>query len=181
LGTNDWWAGIQAGTILDYKDATGTKTVAGSFRVILDHLKNKSPQADIILITPMQRGDFVYINSFKNNAYGSYKEKNGQSLEDISKIILEIGDLEQFQVVDLYHDTKLSLQKMVKFKRLKHPETGRYQDFKYPDYTKIPYSPENDAYPYPVEAQNMTYDGLHPSDKGNELIAKLLAKKIKLK
>ena len=38
---------------------------------------------------------------------------------------------------------------------------------------------ENDEYPYPPEAADYTYDGLHPSDKGNEEIACLLADKIR--
>ena len=180
LGTNDWWAGIPAGTILDYKNDKGTQTVAGSFKVIIDHLKAKSPKAKIILISPMQRGDFVYINSHKNNAYGSYKEKKGQKLESIVNVILEIGTFEGFEVVDLYHNKKMSVANMVKYKRLKSPKTGAYRNYPYPTYTSVPFDPELDEYPYPADAQNMTYDGLHPSDKGNELIAKLLAKIIKL-
>src|SRR5688500_6491537 len=33
LGTNDWWQGRPVGTISDYQNNTGTKTVYGSFRV----------------------------------------------------------------------------------------------------------------------------------------------------
>ncbi|SOE20890.1 GDSL-like Lipase/Acylhydrolase [Spirosomataceae bacterium TFI 002] len=179
LGTNDWWAGIPAGTMADYESASGTETVAGSFRVIIDRLKSKNPNAKFILISPMQRGDFVYINSFKNNAFGSYKEKNGQSLESIANVIVEIAKYENYEAVDLYHNKKLGLKNMVKYKRLKNPETGAYQDYTYPGYVSIPFDPAKDEYPYPEDAQNMTYDGLHPSDKGNELIAKLLIQKIK--
>ena len=32
-----------------------------------------------------------------------------------------------------------------------------------------------DRYPYPEAAIDMTYDGLHPSNKGNEIIARMLA------
>ena len=31
--------------------------------------------------------------------------------------------------------------------------------------------PQTDEYPYPTGAIDITYDGLHPSDKGNEIIA----------
>jgi lysophospholipase L1-like esterase len=65
---------------------------------------------------------------------------------------------------------------MVNFKRLKDPNTGEYKAYKYPDYVGIPFNPDTDEYPYPVEAINMTYDGLHPSDKGNEIIAEVLIK-----
>src|SRR5690606_39599250 len=107
LGTNDWWEGKPLGTIVDYKENRGTGTVYGAFRIITNKLKQLNKRAAIILITPMQRGDFVYINNFKNNAYGSYKEKNGQTLEQFANAILEIGRLEKIPVVDLYHDKKI--------------------------------------------------------------------------
>jgi lysophospholipase L1-like esterase len=43
----------------------------------------------------------------------------------------------------------------------------------------VPFNPETDEYPYPVEAIDMTYDGLHPSDKGYEVIARMLVKILK--
>ena len=42
----------------------------------------------------------------------------------------------------------------------------------------IPFSPEVDPYPYPPEAAWMTYDGLHPTDKGCEILANLFAERI---
>lgn len=174
LGTNDWWQGKPLGTLADYKENKGSSTVYGAFRIIINKLKQLNKKANIILITPMQRGDFVYINNYKNMAYGSYKDKNGQTLEQFANAILEIGRLEKIPVVDLYHEGELSLENMVYFKRVKNPSTGNYQDYTYPDYTTIPFDPENDAYPYPEESINMTYDGLHPSDKGYVLIARKL-------
>lgn len=171
LGTNDWWQGKQLGTLADYKRNGGSATVYGAFRIIINKLKKLNKKAKIILITPMQRGDFVYINSYKNTAHGSYKEKDGQTLEQFANAILEIGRMEKIQVVDLYHEAELSLENMVHFKRVKNPSNDKYQDYTYPDYTTIPFDPENDIYPYPEEAINMTYDGLHPSDKGYALIA----------
>jgi lysophospholipase L1-like esterase len=174
LGTNDWWQGKPLGTIDDYKENSGTTTVHGAFRVIIDRLKELNRKAKIILITPMKRGDFVYITNYKNNAYGSYKEKNGQSLEQFANAIIDIGTMEEITVVDLYHDRDLTLENMVHFKRLKNPTTGVYQDYTYPNYTTIPFDPEKDDYPYPEEAIHMTYDGLHPSDEGYEIIARKL-------
>ncbi|HLT07900.1 MAG TPA: SGNH/GDSL hydrolase family protein [Cyclobacteriaceae bacterium] len=171
LGTNDWWQGKPLGTIADYRRNKGTATVYGAFRIIIDHLKELNKEAEIILITPMQRGDFVYINNYKNNAYGSYREKAGQSLEQFADAVLEIGEIENIPVVDLYHDEELTLENMVHFKRLKNPSTGAYQNYKYPEYIDIPFDPEHDDYPYPKEAIHLTYDGLHPSDKGYEIIA----------
>src|SRR5688500_13784790 len=36
LGTNDWWQGKELGSISDYEQKTGTKTVYGAFRIIND-------------------------------------------------------------------------------------------------------------------------------------------------
>ena len=179
LGTNDWWQGKPVGMISDYEQNTGIGTVYGAFRVITNKLKLLNEKAQIILMTPLQRGDFVYINNIKNNAYGSYRKKNKQELEEFANAIVAIGKLEKFPVIDLYHDSGITQENMVNFKRLKDPQTGKYENYTYPGYTAVPFDPENDEYPYPVEAINMTYDGLHPSDKGNMVIAEMLIGKWK--
>jgi lysophospholipase L1-like esterase len=179
LGTNDWWHGSPLGSLSDYKDNTGTGTLYGSFRVILNKLRSLNKDARIILVTPMQRADFVYINNPKNNAWGSYKEKNGQTLEQFAEAISDIGKLEKLPVIDLYHEKKMRLENLVKFKRLKDPQTGNYKNYPYPKFIGVPFNPETDEYPYPVGAVNITYDGLHPSDKGFGIIAKLLVKEMK--
>ncbi|GAB2535834.1 SGNH/GDSL hydrolase family protein [Spirosoma aerophilum] len=176
LGTNDWWGGRPLGTLEDYKGNTGNGTVYGSFRIIVNKLRGLNPEAPIILITPMQRVDFVYLTNFKNNAYGSYREKNGQSLESFANAIESIGRLENFPVVDLYHLKGLQAKKLVKFKRLKDPQTGQCKNYRFPEFIDIPFNPETDEYPYPVEAIDKTYDGLHPSDSGYELITQKLLK-----
>ncbi len=63
LGTNDWWQGKPLGTIDDYQKNTGTSTFFGAYRVIIDKLKSMNSKAKIVLMTPMQRVDFVYINN----------------------------------------------------------------------------------------------------------------------
>ena len=122
LGTNDWWQGRPVGTMKDYQNNTGNNTVNGSFRIIIEKLRSLNPKAKIILITPMQRTDFVYINNMKNSAYGSYKEKNGQWLEQFANAIADIALYEKFGLVDLYHDSRMTLKNMVKFKRLRDPK-----------------------------------------------------------
>lgn len=173
LGTNDWWHGNRIGTRGDYENNTGDSTVYGSFRIIIDKLHALNKNAKIILITPMPRTDFVYIRDYKNNAYGSYKAKEGQTLGQVTDAIRAIGDQEHLAVVDLYHESRLAVPHLVRFKRLKDPTTGIYRNYPYPEYTTIPFSPA-DEYPYPIEAMDMTYDGLHPSDKGDALIAQKL-------
>ncbi len=180
LGTNDWWQGRPVGTLSDYKNNTGNNTVYGSFRIIIDKLRSLNKDAKIILITPMQRTDFVYINNMKNAAYGSYKEKNGQTLELFSDAIKKIAKYERCELVDLYHKSGMTLKNLVKYKRLKDPQTaGAYRNYRYPQYIGIPFNAETDEYPYPVDAIDMTYDGLHPSDKGYDIIANMLVKIMK--
>ena len=176
LGTNDWWQGRPVGSLDDYKQNRGNNSFYGSFRIILDKLKVLNPKAKILLVTPLQRGDFVYLSSFKNNAHGSYKENKGQSLEQFADALLAIGKEEKLTVIDLYHNSGITPANAVKFKRLRDPANGKYRDFTYPEYVSIPFNPETDEYPYPPEAIDMTYDGLHPSDAGNERIAAMFLK-----
>ena len=179
LGTNDWWRGRPLGKLEDYQNNTGNNTVYGSFKIIVDKLKSLNPNAKIILITPLQRGDFVYIANSKNNAIGSYKPKNEQNLAQFAEAIVNIAKIEDFPVIDLFNKSGITQKNMVNFKRLKDPNTGEYKNLKYPAYIDVPFNPETDEYPYPIESINMTYDGLHPADKGNAVIAKMLVKVMK--
>jgi lysophospholipase L1-like esterase len=179
LSTNDWWAGRPLGTFSDYQNNAGNETVNGSFRIIINKLRSLNPDAKIILITPMQRLDFVYIADMKNNAYGSYKDKNGQMLSQFADAINKIGAFEHFKVIDLFNSRPLRLEKLVKFKRIKEPKTGLYINAPYPKFIDIPFNPETDEYPYPIESVDMTFDGLHPSDKGYTVISKMLVKVLK--
>jgi len=179
LGTNDWWAGRPVGTIEDYKNKNGNNTVYGSFRIIIDKLRSLNKDAKIILITPMQRLDFVYINDMKNNAWGSYKAKNGQMLSQFADAVIAIANYEHFDLVDLYNKSGMNYKNLVNYKRIKNPQTGAYKNYLYPHFIDIPFNPNTDEYPYPVDAINMTYDGLHPSDKGYTVIAEMLEKIMK--
>ncbi len=179
LGTNDWWQGRPLGTFADYKNNTGNNTVYGSFRIIINKLHSLNKNAKLVLITPMQRTDFVYIADMKNNAYGAYKEKNGQSLAQFAKVIDSIGNYEHAAVIDLYNKSGMTLPTLVKYKRLKDPQTGDYTNYPYPGYIDVPFNPETDEYPYPVDAIDDTYDGLHPSDKGYGIIAAMLVEVMK--
>lgn len=179
LGTNDWWGGKPLGRLADYQNKTGNATVYGAFRTIIDKLRSLNPAGRIILITPMQRADFVYLTNFKNNAYGSYKPKNGQTLEAFARAIDSIGHVEQVPVIDLYHTSGLDIKKLVKFKRLKDSQTGNYRPYRYPTFIDVPFNPETDEYPYPAASIGITYDGLHPSDRGNAIISKHLVRVMK--
>lgn len=177
LGTNDWWLGVKPGTLDDYKNNTGIATLNGAFRVIIDKLRSLNPNAHIILLTPMQRGDFVYLLNHNFSSWGSYKDQEGQSLESFVNAVKAIGKADNFEVVDLYSEPRLGIAQAVKYKYLRDPQTHEYKEYTYPDYTKIPFV-VGDVYPYPVNAIDVTYDGIHPSDKGCAIIAELLAKVI---
>ncbi len=174
LGTNDWWQGRPIGQFTDYQNNTGNQTFYGSYRIIMDKLKSLNAAAKIILITPLQRTDFIYFGDMRNNAWGSYKDKAGQSLAGFAAAIKTISKYEKVELLDLYNEGSLKISNLVKYKRLKDPQTGAYKNYSYPDYIVIPFNPLTDEYPYPLDAIKITYDGLHPSDKGNEIIAGLL-------
>jgi|SRR5450432_193569 lysophospholipase L1-like esterase len=179
LGTNDWWSGLPLGSLNDYKNNTGIKTTYGAYRVIINKIRDLNPTAKVILITPMQRSDFVYIGDANNNAYGCYKPKNGQELSQFADAVKEIGNYEHFTVIDLYYKSGITVDNVVKFKRLKDTVTGTYRDFKYPDYIGVPFHPGIDEYPYPLDAIGNTYDGLHPSDQGYRIIADMIISEFK--
>lgn len=179
LGTNDWWAGFPLGTFSDYQNNTGNKTTYGAYRTIINEIRCLNKNAKIILITPMQRGDFVYVKDYKNNAYGSYKENKGHYLWEYADVVKNIARFENFKLVDLYYKSGITPENIVKFKRLRDPQTGEYKKYTYPDYITHPFNPATDEYPYPPDAINFTYDGLHPSDKGLAVIARMLVKVMK--
>jgi lysophospholipase L1-like esterase len=174
LGTNDWWAGLPLGTLNDYINNTGLGTTYGAYRIIINKLRSLNAAAKIILITPMQRTDFVYISDPANNAFGCYKSKDGQQLSQFAAAVKEIGGYEHLDIIDIYNKSGMTIEKLVKFKRLKDTASGVYRDYRYPDYTLIPFHPGADEYPYPVDAIGYTYDGLHPSDIGNRIIADMI-------
>ncbi len=57
--------------------------------------------------------------------------------------------------------------------------TGVYKNYRYPSFIGVPFNPGTDEYPYPTKAIDITYDGLHPSDKGYAVIAGMLVKIMK--
>ncbi|MBC7400198.1 MAG: SGNH/GDSL hydrolase family protein [Mucilaginibacter sp.] len=180
LGTNDWWVGFPIGAVADYDNNTGAGTVYGAYRIIIDKIRAQNSDAAIILLTPMQRTDYVDINNQASIIHGAYKENNdGVKLSDYADAVKNIARLQNLKLADLYYESGITIKNAVNYKRLKDPTTGEYKNYKYPDYVGIPFNPKTDEYPYPIEAMNMTYDGLHPTDKGHAIIAKMLVKIMK--
>lgn len=179
LGTNDWHQGHVPGTVSDYKNRTGVNTIAGAFRELTDRIRQLNPKATIMVMAPMQRTDFVDINNYQNLMHGGYQKHHGVFVSEIVDLLGAIAKSDGLVFVDLYNKSGMTMENAVKFKRVKDPQTGKYRDYKYPDYIGIPFDPKADSCPYPLEAVDFTYDGLHPSDKGYAVIADMLVKEFK--
>ena len=176
LGTNDWHRPFPKGDGNDLRNRT-PGTILGNLGILLDHIRQASPRAVIVAGNPVERADFVYLLDPENNAPGSYRMENGLWLKDLSAEILEAYRAEGVHAVDLWGESGFTQETLIRFKRVKRG--GRYQDLPYPEYVGVPFHPGVDVYPYPEEAAALTYDGLHPSDEGAEILAGLFAGKIR--
>lgn len=177
LGTNDWHGGVPLGKREDFR-LKKEGTILGNLGLLISHIREKSPEAELLVMNSVERGDFVYILDPLNNAHGSYLPDQGQWLADIAEAIYEICCEEGIPALNLHDLSGFTPENVVRFKRVKTP--GGYRNLPYPEYTKYPVCFDEDEYPYPPEAADFTYDGLHPSDKGNEVIASLLAARLKM-
>lgn len=171
LGTNDWKQGIPVGDEQDFTEKR-TGTILGNLSVIIDNIKKANPNAPIIVLNPVERGDFVYINDYHNTAPGSYQQINGQNLKEVAKKIYQCVQGEKIMTVDLNTLCGFDQFNVIKFKRVRTREG--FRDLPYPDYIGIPYDPDQDGYPYPIESIALTYDGLHPSDEGSTIIGDIV-------
>ena len=176
LGTNDWHRGIPMGSEDSFRGRE-SGTILGHLGILLDHIRAAAPEAAIIVGNPVERADFVYIGDPENNAQGSYEPENGLRLSELSAAILNCCALEQVPAVNCHDLSGFTQENVIRFKRVRKGDGIR--DLPYPDYVGIPFSPGEDPYPYPPEAVWMTYDGLHPSDEGCEILADLFARKIR--
>ena len=79
-----------------------TKLFTDHSALSLIKIRSLNEHAPVILITPMQRVDFVYLGDKKNNAWGSYKDKMGQSLARVAAAVDSIGNYEKFKSIGFY-------------------------------------------------------------------------------
>jgi len=176
LGTNDWRQGIPLGSEADFT-GRNAGTILGGLGILLDHIREASPEAFILVGNPVERSDFVYLADPNNTAPGSYAPLQGQTLSGVSAEILRCCALEGIAAVNCHDRSGITPENAVRFKRVRR--CGRVEDLPYPDYIGIPFSPGEDPYPYPPEAAWMTYDGLHPTDEGCEILAELFTERIR--
>ena len=176
LGTNDWHQGVPMGTEKDLRRRK-RRTILGALGILTDHIRRVSPNAPIIAGNPVERADFVYLLDPFNNARGSYAPENGVWLKDLSREILSAYEALGAETIDLWTLSGFTQDNLVRFKRVRR--NGRPEDLPYPDYIGVPFDPGRDEYPYPPEAVSLTYDGLHPSDEGADILAELFAERFR--
>ena len=176
LGTNDWHQGIPMGSETDFCGRT-EGTILGNLGSLLDHIRKAAPGACVIVGNPVERTDFVYLLDPENNARGSYAQEKGLALSVLSAEILKCCEQEGVATVNCHDLSGFTPENAVRFRRVRCGD--HTEDLPYPDYIGVPFSPRNDPYPYPPEAAWMTYDGLHPTDEGCEILACLFAERIR--
>ena len=175
LGTNDWHQQIPLGSKENFiKEESGT--ILGNLGVLIKRIRMVNEAAKILVMNPVERADFICVLDTLNQAQGSYAPEAGVMLSKVAEAIVSCAEEMELCVLDLYKTCGFTQENVIHFKRLK--KDGIYQDLPYPDYIGVPYHAETDEYPYPLEAVALTYDGLHPSDRGNEIIAELVAGKL---
>ena len=172
LGTNDWFAEVPLGITEDFS-MRREGSILGNLGCLIGRLRETAPSAPVLVMTPVERGDFVYLFDADNHAHGSYAPCAGRMLSEVAAGIAAACRAAGISVLDLHEKTGITPENAVRFKRVRTPEG--YRDLPYPAYLGIPVRFGEDENPYPPQAQDYTYDGLHPSDKGNEVIAALLA------
>lgn len=173
LGTNDWHRAFPQGSAKERIKGT----ILGNLGILLDHIRLVAPNAPIIAGNPVERADFVYLFDPENNAPGSYAPEHGLWLKDLAKEIFSAYASEGVHPIDLWGRSGFTQEKLIRFKRVR--QNGSYVNLPYPAYIGLPFDPKQDEYPYPLDAVALTYDGLHPSDEGADILAGLFAEKIR--
>ncbi len=77
-------------------------------------------------------------DNFKNTAYGSYKPKNGQRLEEFANAVRLSASWKGLVVVDLYHNSGITPGNVFTSNDCANPAPTYTAIYPYPDYTKYP-------------------------------------------
>jgi len=173
LGTNDWWGRRPIGTLENAKNHE-KGTILGNLSLLIQKIRAIAPNAPIFLMNPIERSRFVYCFDQTNTALDSSAPWGGQRLSEVADAITDLAKWEGAVPVDIHKETGITPENAVNFLLYK----GKKLSF--PEIHALPLSFTFDpAFPYPKEAENFTFDGLHPSPKGCKAIAEVLAKAIK--
>ena len=179
LGTNDWFSRrTPLGSEADFQNGN-SGSILGNLRLLIDCIRSVSPESPIFVMNPVERGEFVYLFDSLNHAHGSDRPENGLWLKDVARQIFTCVRGKNIVPIDLHTRCGFTPENAVHFKRVLRD--GKTVDLTYEDYCHAPeFNPDTDPYPYPEEAIYMTYDGLHPSDEGAQIIAEILSSEIRL-
>lgn len=179
LGTNDWFSRhTPLGTEADFQNGV-SGTILGNLRILIECIRSVSPDAPVFVLNPVERGEFVYLFDPENHAHGSDRPENGLWLKDVAMAIFTCVRGRNIIPIDLHTLCGFTPENAVRFKRV--IKSGEIRDLPYEEYRDLPeFNPAADPYPYPEEAVLMTYDGLHPSDEGSQIIADILSREIQL-
>lgn len=104
FGTNDWYYGVELGTITD----TNTDTYWGAFNTAISQIRNDNPYAEIIVLSPIWRTD-VYNNGGSGTA-PYYKNKSGVTLAQYVEEIEKMCSANSVRFVDLYSNSGIRPQ-----------------------------------------------------------------------
>ncbi|MCQ2742526.1 MAG: SGNH/GDSL hydrolase family protein [Bacilli bacterium] len=176
LGTNDWYGAAILGNEEDFKNRK-FGTVLGHLGIIIDNIRKVAPKAPIFVCNPIERGQFVYIFDYKNNAYSStHPNRNGVYLKEFANAIFTIVKGENIYTVNTHDETGLTSEGAMKYQvRLVN---GEKKEMSFEEFDPLSVDATLPFYCYPEEAMGWATDGLHPNDKGYQIIASVIANHI---
>lgn len=117
-GTNDCYQSCPIGTIND----VGTSTFYGRIKLLVTTVKAKYPNAFIFFMTPYQsKTDSCYIGN-----------ENGNVLKDYADVIIEICNLYDISVLDMYNYGNFELEMFKDYSDGTHPSEDFYENYSAP-------------------------------------------------
>ena len=104
-GTNDWGrgGGLPIGTISD-KDPSSS--MYGAMRYVIENLLSKKPDLKITLLTPIFRNRDEVVPDMLDC---DYENQLGYKLTDYCKAIINVANLYNIPVLDLYHTSNINI------------------------------------------------------------------------
>lgn len=191
FGTNDWDQDVALGTISDFEARTYNGTILGNFGGLIAKLLQIDTDAlkKLIVMTPTERGFYSRSLSISFDGSTNHKEsyhssetpnKIGVYLSDIAKGIVQCCKQEKIRCVDLNTKSYISAKNAVHGGYVYKNNSAEQVFVENPNY--LQYLKDNETLSIKMYQQNCiytTYDGLHPSDLGFEIIARLLSNEIR--
>lgn len=192
FGTNDWDQDVNLGTISDFQARAYNGTILGNFGGLIARLLQIDADAikKLIVMTPTERGFYsrslsISFDGSTNNkeSYHSSETPNkiGLYLSDIAKGVVQCCEQAKIRYVDLNTKSYISAKNAVHGGYVYKDSSKTEQVFvSNPDY--LQYIKDNETLAIRMYQQDCiytTFDGLHPSDLGCEIISRLLSEEMR--